>query len=47
MPVKVTIDGVEKVLNPTLEWQDINTQPGVSKLEIDKNYYVANFNITE
>ena len=47
MPVKVTIDGVEKVLNPTLEWQNINIQPGVSKLEIDKNYYVANFNITE
>ena len=47
MPVKVIIDGVEKVLNPTLEWQDINIQPGVSKLEIDKNYYVANFNITE
>jgi aminopeptidase N len=47
LPVKVTIDGIEKVLNPTTEWQNLTSQSDVSKLEIDKNYYVASFNISE
>jgi aminopeptidase N len=47
MSVKVKIDGIEKVLNPTTEWQNITSQANVSKLEIDKNYYVASFNISE
>jgi aminopeptidase N len=47
LPVKVAIDGIEKVLNPTTEWQNITSQATASKLEIDKNYYVASFNISE
>ncbi|SHG36403.1 Peptidase family M1 [Flavobacterium micromati] len=47
LPVKVTIDGIEKVLNPTTEWQNITSQATASKLEIDKNYYLACLNISE
>ena len=47
MPVKVTIDGIEKVLNPSTEWQNMTSQSDITKLEIDKNYYIASFNITE
>ena len=47
MPVKVTIDGIEKVLNPSAEWQNMTSQSDITKLEIDKNYYIASFNITE
>ncbi len=47
MPVKVTLDGTEKSLNPTTEWNRIEAKMETPKLEIDKNFYVASFNITE
>ena len=47
MPVKVTLDGTEKSLNPTTEWNRIEAKMETPKLEIDKDFYVASFNITE
>ena len=47
MPVKVTLDGTEKSLNPTTEWNRIEAKVETPKLEIDKDFYVASFNITE
>lgn len=47
MPVKITLDGTEKLLNPTTEWNRIEAKMETPKLEIDKDFYVASFNITE
>jgi aminopeptidase N len=47
MPVKVTLNGKEELLNPETEWKSLPTITENSKLEIDKNFYVAGFNITE
>ncbi|TDE49248.1 M1 family metallopeptidase [Flavobacterium sp. GT3P67] len=46
MPVKVTLNGKEEVLQPETEWKSVPTNTENSKLEIDKNFYVASFNIT-
>ena len=47
MPVKVTLNGKEELLQPEIEWKldPANTQNSI--LEIDENFYVASFNITE
>lgn len=47
MPVKVTLNGVEKLLNPSVEWSRTEAKMENPKLEIDKNFYVAGFNISE
>jgi aminopeptidase N len=47
MPVKVTLNGTEKLLSPTTEWNSLESKTETPKLEIDKNFYVASFNITE
>ncbi|KIA86740.1 M1 family metallopeptidase [Flavobacterium sp. AED] len=47
MPVKVTLNGKEELLKPETEWTAIPAKTENSKLEIDKNFYVAGFNITE
>ena len=47
MPVKITLNGTEKLLNPTTEWNSLESKTETPKLEIDKNFYVASFNITE
>ncbi|MFV8392156.1 M1 family metallopeptidase [Flavobacterium sp. LB2P6] len=47
MPVKVTLNGKEELLKPETEWKRIPANTENSKLEIDKNFYVASFNITE
>src|SRR3970040_477601 len=47
MPVKVTLNGKEELLQPETEWKSISANDKNSKLEIDKNFYVASFNITE
>ncbi|MFV8335465.1 M1 family metallopeptidase [Flavobacterium sp. RSP29] len=47
MPVKVTLNGKEELLKPETEWKRIPANTKNSKLEIDKNFYVASFNITE
>ncbi len=45
MPVKVYIDGVEKWLYPSREWQLIPTEAEVKDFRIDPNFYVASFNL--
>ena len=47
MAVKVSLNGTEKLLNPTTEWNSLENKTETPKLEIDKNFYVAGFNITE
>ncbi len=47
MPVKVTLNGKEELLQPETEWKSIPVISKNSKLETDKNFYVASFNITE
>lgn len=47
MPVKVTLDGTEKSLNPTTEWNRIEAKMETPKMEIDKDFYVTSFDITE
>ncbi|MGO4906350.1 M1 family metallopeptidase [Flavobacterium sp. W20_MBD1_R3] len=47
MPVKVTLNGKEELLQPETEWKNVAVNTENSKLEIDKNFYVAGFNITE
>jgi aminopeptidase N len=47
MPVKVTLNGKEELLQPETEWKSIPVNSENSKLETDKNFYVASFNITE
>lgn len=47
MPIKITLNGVEKVLYPQINWKKEAFENENPKLEIDKNFYVASFNITE
>lgn len=47
MPVKVTLNGKEELLKPKTEWKRIPANTENSKLEIDKNFYVASFDLTE
>jgi aminopeptidase N len=47
MAVKVSLNGTEKLLNPTTEWNSLENKTETPKLEINKNFYVAGFNITE
>ncbi|MFV8378708.1 M1 family metallopeptidase [Flavobacterium sp. LB3R33] len=47
MPVKVTLNGKEELLQPETEWKNVPSNNENSKLEIDKNFYVASLNITE
>jgi len=47
MPVKVTINGKEMWLKPKTDWEQQSITVENPKLEIDKNFYVAGFDITE
>jgi aminopeptidase N len=47
MPVKVKLNGKEELLQPETEWKNLPSNNENSRLEIDKNFYVASFNITE
>ncbi|MFV8327012.1 M1 family metallopeptidase [Flavobacterium sp. ZS1P14] len=47
MPLKVTLNGDEELLKPEIEWKSTRSKTENPKLEIDKNFYVAGFNITE
>ena len=47
MPVKVTLNGAEQVLAPKTEWKNIATKTENQKLDVNRNFYVASFNITE
>lgn len=47
MPVKVTINGKDMWLKPKTDWKQQAITVENPKLEIDKNFYVAGFDITE
>jgi aminopeptidase N len=47
MPVKVTVDGIKKWIKPKTTWEQEKSDFENHKLEIDKNFYVAGFDITE
>jgi aminopeptidase N len=47
MPVKVQINGQEQLLKANTEWQKKAVNQKELKLSIDKNFYVASFEITE
>jgi aminopeptidase N len=47
MPVKVLIDGKEKWLKPNTEWSTETAEFKIKKLQIDKDFYVAGFDISE
>jgi hypothetical protein len=41
------LNGKDELLKPETEWKGIPAKTENSKLEIDKNFYVAGFNISE
>lgn len=47
MSVKVYINGVEKWIKPTIEWTSIAEINNNPKIDVDKNFYVSGFNITD
>ena len=47
MPVKVTLNGKEALLKPETDWKSTPAITENAKLEIDKNFYAAGFNVTE
>ncbi|MBP4142696.1 M1 family metallopeptidase [Flavobacterium sp. P4023] len=47
MPIRITLNGVEQVIKPKTQWQNTNTKTDKTVLEINSNYYVASFNITD
>ncbi len=42
MPVEVIINGKERKLTPTNQWQALDLSEAFQKLEVDKDYYVEN-----
>ena len=47
MPLKIIVNGTEKWLKPKTKWDTISAKTEKAQLEIDKNFYVAGFNISE
>lgn len=47
MAVKVTLNDKEEWIKPKTEWNTMSVTLENQKFEIDKNFYVAGFNITE
>jgi aminopeptidase N len=47
MPLKVEVNGEEKWLQPSADWNTLNVSKDNSTLEINKNFYVSGFAITE
>ncbi|MGL5111281.1 MAG: M1 family peptidase, partial [Flavobacterium sp.] len=47
LPVKVFLNGIAQNLKPTNHWQEMPLKTANPSLEVDKNYYVGSFNITE
>ncbi|WP_345156641.1 M1 family metallopeptidase [Pontibacter saemangeumensis] len=41
MPVKVTVDGKEKWLEPSTNWQEMKVASSKARLEVDPNFYVT------
>ena len=47
MPAKVTLNGKEELLQPEIKWKNVTANTENAIMEIDKNFYVAGFDITE
>lgn len=47
MPVKVTLNGIEQLLKPRTDWDTIAAATENPKLNVDSNFYVASYSITE
>jgi aminopeptidase N len=47
MPIKVMVNGKEELLKPEIEWKRMLSETENPKLEIDKNFYAAVFNIIQ
>jgi aminopeptidase N len=47
MPLKVEVNGEEKWLQPSADWNTLDVSKANSTLEINKNFYVSGFAITE
>lgn len=47
MPLKINLNGVEAWLKPTPEWQKQKVSDEKSTLEINRDFYVTDYNITE
>ena len=47
MPIKIQINGQQQWLKPSTEWQKNPVEEKELNLSIDKNFYVASFDITE
>ena len=47
MPVKVTLNGKEELLQPEIKWKNVTANTENAIMEIDKNFYIAGFDITE
>jgi aminopeptidase N len=45
MPVRVWIDGSARMLNPTSNWQRLDTEKEVTAFRVDENYYVAGLSL--
>ena len=41
MPLKIILDGKEKWIYPTREWQVVMAENGKGELVIDRNFYVT------
>ena len=47
MPIKIVINDQEKWINPKTTWQNEDTKSAINKIAVDKNFYVATFNIVK
>ena len=47
MPVHVTVNTKELILNPKTEWERMEAKTNNPTLVVDTNFYVASFNITD
>ena len=46
MPVKVWINGKVQNLNPSQRWNKLELESPINEVQVDKDYYVASFEIT-
>lgn len=45
MPIKVYINGEEKLLNPTLAWDYFESDEDIETIKLDRNFYAASMNV--
>jgi aminopeptidase N len=47
MPIKIVINDQEKWISPKTTWQKEDNKSEINKIVVDKNFYIASFNIVE